>query len=62
MHRSVAFTAAERVIAVGTVLKEVSELRRLEKDQRRLMDERQHCVKNTVATAGSIVNQTAGSR
>jgi two-component system CheB/CheR fusion protein len=51
----------DRVIAVGIVLKEVSELRRLEKDLRRLMDELQHRVKNTLATVGSIVNQTVGN-
>jgi two-component system CheB/CheR fusion protein len=48
-----------RVTAVGIVLKDVTELRRLEKDLRRLMDELQHRVKNTLATVASIVNQTA---
>jgi two-component system CheB/CheR fusion protein len=51
-----------RVIAVGVILKEVTELRRLEKEQRRLMDELQHRVKNTLATVSSIVNQTVGSK
>jgi two-component sensor histidine kinase len=36
-------------------------VRRLEKELRRLMDELQHRVKNTLATVASIVNQTVGS-
>lgn len=51
-----------RVTAVGVVLKDVTELRRLEKELRRLMDELQHRVKNTLATVASIVNQTVGSK
>jgi two-component system CheB/CheR fusion protein len=51
-----------RVTAVGVILKEVTELRRLEKELRRLMDELQHRVKNTLATVASIVNQTVGSK
>jgi two-component system CheB/CheR fusion protein len=47
--------------AVGIVLKDVTELRRLEKELRRLMDELQHRVKNTLATVASIVNQTVAS-
>jgi two-component system CheB/CheR fusion protein len=50
-----------RTIAVGIVLKDVTELRRLERELRRLMDELQHRVKNTLATVASIVNQTVGS-
>jgi two-component system CheB/CheR fusion protein len=46
------------VTAVGIVLKDVTELRQLEKELRRLMDELQHRVKNTLATVASIVNQT----
>ena len=42
------------------ILKDVTELRRLEKELRRLMDELQHRVKNTLATVASIVNQTVG--
>jgi two-component system CheB/CheR fusion protein len=52
----------ERITAVGIVVKEVSELRRLEKELRRLMDELQHRVKNTLATVASIVNQTVGGK
>jgi two-component system CheB/CheR fusion protein len=51
-----------RVTAVGIILMDVTELRRLEKELRRLMDELQHRVKNTLATVGSIVNQTVGIR
>jgi two-component system CheB/CheR fusion protein len=51
-----------RVTAVGVVLKDVTEIRRLEKELRRLMDELQHRVKNTLATVASIVNQTVGSK
>ncbi len=50
------------VKAVGLILKDVTELRRLEKEMRRLMDELQHRVKNTLATVNSIINQTIGSR
>ena len=46
------------VRAVGLILKDVTELRRLEKEMRRLMDELQHRVKNTLATVNSIINQT----
>jgi two-component system CheB/CheR fusion protein len=48
----------DRVIAVGVVLKDVTELRHLERELRRLMDELQHRVKNTLATVSSIVSQT----
>jgi len=51
-----------RTVAVGIVLKDVTELRRLEKELRRLMDELQHRVKNTLATVASIVNQTVASK
>ena len=51
-----------RVTAVGIILKEVTELHRLEKELRRLMDELQHRVKNTLATVASIVNQTVSSK
>ncbi|HEY0686217.1 MAG TPA: chemotaxis protein CheB [Steroidobacter sp.] len=51
-----------RVTAVGVVLKDVTEVRRLEKELRRLMDELQHRVKNTLATVASIVNQTVTSK
>lgn len=51
-----------RTTAVGVVLKDVTEVRRLEKELRRLMDELQHRVKNTLATVASIVNQTVSSR
>jgi two-component system, chemotaxis family, CheB/CheR fusion protein len=51
-----------RVTAVGVILKDVTELRRLEKELRRLMDELQHRVKNTLATVASIVNQTVGTK
>ncbi len=47
-----------RVTGVAIILKDVTELRRLEKELRRLMDELQHRVKNTLATVASIVNQT----
>jgi two-component system CheB/CheR fusion protein len=50
-----------RTTAVGVVLKDISELRRLETELRRLMDELQHRVKNTLATVASIVNQTVGT-
>jgi two-component system CheB/CheR fusion protein len=50
------------VTAVGIVLKDVTEIRRLEKDLRRLMDELQHRVKNTLATVASIVTQTVASK
>ena len=49
------------VKAVGLILKDVTELRRLEKEMRRLMDELQHRVKNTLATVNSIINQTINS-
>jgi two-component system CheB/CheR fusion protein len=51
-----------RTIAVGIVLKDVTELRRLERELRRLMDELQHRVKNTLATVASIVNQTVATK
>jgi two-component system CheB/CheR fusion protein len=51
-----------RVTAVGVILKDITELRRLEKELRRLMDELQHRVKNTLATVASIVNQTVGTK
>jgi two-component system CheB/CheR fusion protein len=51
-----------RVAAVGVILKDVTELRRLERELRRLMDELQHRVKNTLATVASIVNQTVASK
>jgi two-component system CheB/CheR fusion protein len=50
------------ITAVGIILKDVTELRRLEKELRRLMDELQHRVKNTLATVASIVNQTVGTK
>jgi two-component system CheB/CheR fusion protein len=50
------------VTAVGIVLKDVTELRRLEKELRRLMDELQHRVKNTLATVASIVMQTVSAK
>lgn len=51
-----------RVTALGVVLKDVTELRQLEKELRRLMDELQHRVKNSLATVASIVNQTVNTR
>jgi two-component system CheB/CheR fusion protein len=51
-----------RVVAVGIVLKDVTELRRLEKELRRLMHELQHRVKNTLAIVASIVNQTVAAK
>ncbi|MBM0103188.1 PAS domain-containing protein [Steroidobacter sp. S1-65] len=51
-----------RTTAVGVVLTDVTEVRRLEKELRRLMDELQHRVKNTLATVASIVNQTVSSK
>jgi two-component system CheB/CheR fusion protein len=51
-----------RVTAVGVLVKDVTEIRRLEKELRRLMDELQHRVKNTLATVTSIINRTAGSK
>jgi two-component system CheB/CheR fusion protein len=51
-----------RVIAVGILVKDVTELRRLERELRRLMDELQHRVKNTLATVASIVNQTTTTK
>ena len=51
-----------RSVAVGIVLKDVTELRRLERELRRLMDELQHRVKNTLATVASIVNQTVATK
>ncbi len=51
-----------RVTAVGIILKDVTELRQLEKELRHLMDELQHRVKNTLATVASIVNQTVASK
>jgi len=50
------------VRAVGIVLKDVTELRRLEKDLRQLMDELQHRVKNTLATVGSIITQSVSGK
>src|SRR6185436_3850236 len=51
-----------RVTAVGLILKDVTEIRRLEKEMRRLMDELQHRVKNTLATVNSIINQTVNGK
>ena len=51
-----------RVTAVGVLVKDVTEIRRLERELRRLMDELQHRVKNTLATVTSIINRTAGSK
>jgi two-component system, chemotaxis family, CheB/CheR fusion protein len=51
-----------RVVAVGVIFKDVTEIRRLEKELRRLMDELQHRVKNTLATVASIVNQTVATK
>ena len=50
------------ITAVGIILKDVTELRGLEKELRRLMDELQHRVKNTLATVASIVNQTVANQ
>lgn len=50
------------VRAVGIVLKDMTELRRLEKDLRQLMDELQHRVKNTLATVASIVSQSIAGK
>lgn len=50
------------VRAVGIVLKDMTELRRLEKDLRQLMDELQHRVKNTLATVASIVTQSVAAK
>jgi two-component system CheB/CheR fusion protein len=50
------------VTAVGIILKDVTEIRRLEKDLRGLMDELQHRVKNTLATVASIVAQTVATK
>jgi len=50
------------ITAVGIVLKDVTEMRRLETELRRLMDELQHRVKNTLATVASIVNQTVATQ
>jgi two-component system, chemotaxis family, CheB/CheR fusion protein len=51
-----------RAVAVGIIIKDVTELRRLERELRRLMDELQHRVKNTLATVVSIVNQTVATK
>jgi two-component system CheB/CheR fusion protein len=51
-----------RVVAAGIIIKDVTELRRLERELRRLMDELQHRVKNTLATVVSIVNQTVATK
>ncbi|MHB1206932.1 MAG: chemotaxis protein CheB [Rhodospirillaceae bacterium] len=51
-----------RVTAVGVLVNDVTEIRRLERELRRLMDELQHRVKNTLATVTSIINRTAGSK
>src|SRR6202012_3467868 len=51
-----------RGTAVGLILKDVTELRRLEKELRRLMDELQHRVKNTLATVNSIINHTVSTK
>jgi two-component system CheB/CheR fusion protein len=51
-----------RAVAVGILLKDVTELRHLERELRRLMDELQHRVKNTLATVASIVNQTVATK
>ena len=48
--------------AVGVIVKEVTEVKRLEREARRLMDELQHRVKNTLATVLSIVNQTVKTK
>lgn len=56
------FQEDNRVTAVGVVMKDVTEIRRLEKELRRLMDELQHRVKNTLATVAAIVNQTVGTK
>ena len=52
----------DRITGVGVILKDVTELRALEKELRRLMDELQHRVKNTLATVASIVNQTVAAK
>jgi two-component system CheB/CheR fusion protein len=57
-----AYEEDEKITAAGLVVKDVSELRRLERELRRLMDELQHRVKNTLATVVSIVNQTSRSK
>lgn len=51
-----------RVTAVGLILKDVTQMRALEKEMRRLMDELQHRVKNTLATVNSIINQTVATK
>jgi two-component system CheB/CheR fusion protein len=56
------YEEAGRVTAVGLILKDVTELRHLEKEMRRLMDELQHRVKNTLATVNSIVNHTVSTK
>lgn len=50
------------VRAVGIVFKDMTELRRLEKDLRQLMDELQHRVKNTLATVASIITQSIAGK
>jgi two-component system CheB/CheR fusion protein len=57
-----AYEEDEKITAAGLVVKDVSELRRLERELRRLMDELQHRVKNTLATVVSIVNQTSRTK
>jgi two-component system CheB/CheR fusion protein len=52
----------ERVTAVGLIAKDVTELRHLERELRRLMDELQHRVKNMLATVASIVQQTVRTK
>ncbi|HEX5005617.1 MAG TPA: CheR family methyltransferase, partial [Hyphomonadaceae bacterium] len=52
----------DQTMAVGVIVKEVTEVKRLEREARRLMDELQHRVKNTLATVLSIINQTVKTK
>jgi two-component system CheB/CheR fusion protein len=56
------YNEGDETMAVGVIVKEVTEVKRLEREARRLMDELQHRVKNTLATVLSIVNQTVKTK
>ena len=54
-------SASGKVVSVGIIVRRITEMKRLERQQRALMGELQHRVKNTLATVQAIIAQTVRS-